>query len=47
LISDALGGGFGGEDHEDYHEGFSIHRVITSVNPSEANHIVWPEVDYL
>jgi hypothetical protein len=49
LISDALGG-YGGENHEDYgddHEGFPIHMVITTVNPSEANHIVWPEVDYL
>jgi hypothetical protein len=49
LISDALGG-YGGGDAEDYgddHEGFPIHLVITTVNPSEANHIVWPEVDYL
>ncbi len=49
MISDALGG-YGGENHEDHgddHEGFPIHLVITTVNPSEANHIVWPEVDYL
>ncbi len=49
LISDALGG-YGGEDDEHYgddHEGFPIHLVITTVNPSEAKHIVWPEVDHL
>ncbi len=49
LVSDALGG-YGGEDDEDYgddHEGFPIHMVITTVNPSEANHIIWPEVDFL
>jgi hypothetical protein len=42
LISDVLGG-YGGDDHEE----FPIHVVITTVNPSEANHIVWPEVDFL
>ncbi len=49
LVSDALGG-YGGEDHYDYgddHEGFPLHMVITTVEPSDANHIVWPEVDYL
>ncbi len=49
LISDALAGN-GGEDKEDFgddHEGFPIHMVITTVNPLEASHIVWPEVDYL
>jgi hypothetical protein len=54
--NNALGGGGygGGEDDGDYgdgddddHEGFPIHMVITTVNPSEANYIVWPEVDYL
>ncbi len=43
LISDALGGA-GGEDHEGF---FPIHMVIAAVNPSEANNIIWPEVDYL
>ncbi len=49
LIFDALGG-HAGEDCEDYsndHEGFPIRMVITTVNPSEANNIVWPEVEYL
>ncbi len=40
-------GGEGNEDFDDDHEGFPIRMVITTVNPSEANHIVWPEVDYL
>ncbi len=49
LISNALGG-YGGDDHYNYgddHEGFPIRMVITTVNPSKANHIVWPEVNYL
>ncbi len=40
-------GGYGGVDYGDEHEGFPIHMVITTVNPSKANRTVWPEVDYL
>jgi hypothetical protein len=35
------------EDYGDDHEEFPIHMVVTTVNPSEANYIIWPEVDFL
>ncbi len=44
LVSDASGG-YGGDDYD--YEGFPIRMVVTTVKPSEANHIVWPEVNYL
>ncbi len=39
---------YGGNDYDygDDHEGSPIRIVITSMKPSEASHIVWPEVDY-
>jgi hypothetical protein len=48
-ISEALNGA-GGADPvslRDDHEGFPIHMVITAVKPSEMQHTVWPEVNYL